>query len=89
MRTYETHYNGTGSIVVCADQDAARRISALDFAALFGACEPSAIAVVDMELSCREAPHHWPVFVDHGVMELANAHLDGLDLFRAKREAWV
>lgn len=67
MRAFEARYKELGSIVICANSDAARRVSALDFAALYGACETNEIAIVDLEFAARAGAHWYPVAYDGGV----------------------
>jgi hypothetical protein len=39
----------------------------MDFAALYGACELSEIAVIDLDLAARHGERHYPVAYDQGV----------------------
>jgi hypothetical protein len=39
----------------------------MDFAALYGACELSEIAVIDLDIAARHGEHHYPVAYDQGV----------------------
>jgi hypothetical protein len=67
LRSFEARYKDMGSIIICANSDAARRVSALDFAALYGACEISEIAIVDLDVAARPGEHYYPVTYDQGV----------------------
>jgi hypothetical protein len=72
MRAFETRYKDCGGIIICANSDAARRVSAMDFAALYGACEISEIAVIDLDLAARHGERHYPVVYDQGVTGFTN-----------------
>lgn len=82
MRLFHIRYEGWQQPVFASNHEAARRLGVTHLANVLGVVETDKVAVVDGELAAGYK-HGKPLF------RAAMLDLDGLDLFRAKREAWV